>query len=177
MNLDASLSFDELTTEQKRGPVTLFSPDTHTESNSPPFTFNGIELSEVPLSSKVPVVFHLDVDLNKSNLGKAVNERWPEIQAQILIEQQKRPDARFVKNERKKLLPHLETELRQLGVYRILACCGDDLPWYQIIEIYGNDLTQDKYSSDKLFRKEVQKKSKHLYPDLQNFQKLPLREI
>lgn len=174
---DSKLSFDELTTENKRKPVTLFSPDTHTSASSQPIEFNGVKLSEVPFSTKVPVVFHLDVDLNKTKLKEAVNSRWPEIEAQILKAQIDRPTARFLHNRRTQIIKLLKTALTHLGLYRLIACCGKDLKWYQIMDVYGPCLASEKYGSDDLFRKEVKAVSGHLFPDLRNLKKIPLREI
>jgi hypothetical protein len=176
-SIDSKLSFDEQTNEEKLAPVTLFSPDTHTELDSLPIDFNGIKLSEVPLSTKVPVVFHLDVDLTKSKLKAAVDARWPEVKSQILKAQLERPTAKFIHNQRTQLKKLIKTKLTYLGLYRLLTCCGKSLRWHEILGIYGDDLIQDKYSSDALFRKEVEEHSGYLFPDLKNLQKVPLRKI
>jgi hypothetical protein len=175
-SLDPKLSFDELTNKEKLSPVTLFSPDTHTELNSPPIDFNGITLSEVPMSTKVPVVFHLDVDLTKSKLKVAVVERWSEIESQILKAQLERPTAKFMHNQRTQLKKLIRSKLTHLGLYRLLTCCGKSLSWHDIVKTYGDDLRQDKYSTDELFRKEVEEHSDYLFPDLKNLQKIPLRK-
>lgn len=177
---DPNISEDEKFTENLKKPAEILENSTiEIEDIIHYFSFQNEPVEEVRSGGefylKRPITFYLEPNISKVALKSGIEKYWGKIESELKDSPPKKEGA-YLSIRRTQIHKVIDTALKQLGLYRLLICCGKDLEWHEIMHIYGQDIGEDRYGSDDLFRKQALEKFPNFFPLLKDFRNFPLKK-